>query len=195
MHKEIGHLRSVIDDLDQQLEVTGALAALTEGAQEKVKVAEERALAAAQQALGANQKVEAAEKAHKEKVIAERVNAQAAIDKVVDQADKLKDKVRVKEYEIQDLKALVKKLKAEAVGAAPVLTQAILEGKSSDAVAKEMRGRIQTVDSASGAPSVAAPVLAAAPPAAATPEPFAPGQQKRIPCRPIVGPFSVRRQG
>jgi hypothetical protein len=197
MHKEIGHLRSVIDNLDQEFEVTGALAALTEEAQEKVKDAEERALAAAQQALEANQKVEAAVKAHKEKITAERVNAQAAIDKVVDQAGKLKDKVRVKEYEVQDLEALVKKLKAEAVGAAPVLMPTILGGKSSATVGEKMRDRIQTaVNSASGTPLVPVPVPAVAPPAAAAaPEPLAPGQQKRIPRRPTVGPFPDLHKG
>lgn len=204
MHKEIGHLRRVVDDLDQKLEDAGALAALTEEAQEKVKDAEERAIAAAQQALEANQKVEAAEKAHKEKIIAERERAQAAIDKVVKTAGELKDQVRIKEYEVQDLVAKVKELKAGAVGAASVPTPPILVGKSSDTVAEEMRARLQAaVPSASGTSSVpgpAAPDAATAAPAAAAPEPIAPGAQqeqvRRIRRRAPVGPFpEPRRQG
>lgn len=197
MHKEIGHLRSVIDDLDQQLETTGALAALTEEAQEKVKDAEERAIAAAQQALEANQKVEAAEKAHKEKTIAERERAQAAIDKVVKTAYELQDEVKVEKYKVQDLRAEVKKLEARVVGAAPVPQRPVLEGKSSDTRAKEVRDRLQAAAKSalgtSSAPEPAAPDAATAAPAATAPEPIAPGAQqeqvRRIRRRAPVGPF------
>jgi hypothetical protein len=186
LRQEIGHLRSVVDDLDQRLEETGAVvAAVAEEAQEKVKVAEERALTAAQQALEANQKVEAAEKAHKEKINAEQKRGQAAVDEVKVKASRLSDLVRIEEYKVQDLRKLVKELKAGVVGATPVPTQPILVCKSSTTVAEEMRARIETaVDSASGASSVPAPEPAAvASPAAAAfpaPKPLAPGEQKRI---------------
>jgi hypothetical protein len=193
LRKEIGHLRTVIDDLDQRLEETGTVAAVAEEAQEKVKVVEERALAAAQQALEANQKVEAAEKAHKEKIVAEREHAQAAIYKVVEQVSDLKDKVRIEEYRVQALQKEVKELKAGVVGAAPVPTRPILICKSSTTVAEEMRARIETaVDPASGAPSVPAPEPAAvaSPAAAAAPKPLAPGEQKHTIRRPQGGgPF------
>jgi hypothetical protein len=201
LRKEIGHLRSVIDDLEQRLEKTGAVAAVAEEAQEKVKVAEERALAAAQQALEANQKVEAVEKAHKEKIVAEREHAQAAIYKVVEQVSDLKDRVRIEEYKFQDLRKEVKELKAGVVGAAPVPTQPILVCKSSTTVAKEMRARIETaVDPVSGASSVPAPEPAAvtlpAAAAAPAPKPLAPGEQKRtMRRRPDVGPFPGPARG
>lgn len=207
MHKEIGHLRSVVDDLDQKLEDAGALAALTEEAQEKVKDAEERALAAAQQALEANQKVEAAEKAHKEKIIAERERAQAAIDKVVKTAEEYRDKARVEEYKVQDLRAEVKELKAGAVGAASVPMPPVLVSKSSDTKAEEVRARLQAAaNSTLGAPSAPAPApapaaaTAAVAPAAAAPEPIAPGAQPepapvpRLRRHKIVGPFPESRR-
>jgi hypothetical protein len=197
LRKEIGHLRTVIDDLDQRLEETGAVA-VAEEAQEKVKVAEERALAAAQQALEANQKVEAAEKAHKEKIIAEQKRGQVAVDEVKAKASRLSDLVRIEEYKVQDLRKELKELKelkAGVVGVAPVPTQPILVCKSSTTVAEEMRARIETaVDSASGASSVpepepAAVALPAAVAPAPVPKPLAHEEQKRVPRRPARGPF------
>jgi hypothetical protein len=185
----------VIDDLDQRLEETGAVAVVAEEAQEKVKVAEERALAAAQQALEANQKVETAEKAHKEKIIAEQKRGQAAVDGVKAKASRLSDLVRIEEYKVQDLRKELKELKAGVVGVAPVPTQSILVCKSSTTVAEEMRARIETaVDSASGASSVPAPepaavALPAAVAPAPVPKPLAHEEQKRVPRRPARGPF------
>jgi hypothetical protein len=190
LHKEIGHLRREIDSLDQKLEDTSAVAAVAEEAQEKVKDAEERAIAAAQQALEANQKVEAAIKAHKEKIIAERKRGQAAVDEV-------KDLHRIEEYKVQDLRKEVKELKARAVGAAPVPTQPILVAKSSATIAEETRARIKTaVEPALGASSVPAPEPAAAPRAVA-PVLFAPGQLKVVPrprCLKPAGPFPDKSQ-
>jgi hypothetical protein len=197
LHKEIGHLRRVIDGLDQKLEDTSAVAAVAEEAQEKVKIAEERAIAAAQQALEANQKVEAAEKAHKEEVLAVRDHAQAAIYKATDMVEKLRGEVKVKEYMVQGLEAEVKELKAGAVGAAPVPTQPVLVAKSSATIAEETRARIKTaVDPALGASSVPAPEPAAAPRAVA-PVLFMPGQLKVVPrprCRQPAGPFADKSQ-
>ncbi|KAH0289191.1 hypothetical protein M436DRAFT_64353 [Aureobasidium namibiae CBS 147.97] len=196
MHKEIGHLRSVVDDLDQKLEDAGVLAALGEEAQEKIKDADERAIAAAQQALEASLKVEAAEKALKEKIAGERKRAQAAIDEVVAKANGLRDQVKIGEYKIQDMRAEVKDLKAGAVGAASVPMPPILEGKSTVTKEKEVRDRIQTAASTLGALPVfapAAPDAAAAAPTVAAPEPIAPGAQqeqvRRIRRRAPVGPF------
>jgi len=241
MHKEIGHLRSVVDDLDQKLEDAGALAALGEEAQEKIKDADERAFAAAQEALEAKQKVkvaqesalaatqkaleadqkakdaderaiaaaqqaleaslkvEAAEKAHKEKIVGERERAQAVIDEVKSKVNGLRDEVKIEKYKVQDLRAEVKELKAGAVGAASVPMPPILEGKSTAARAKELRDRIVTAGSALGASSVSAPApdAAATAPTVAAPEPIAPVAQQvpvvRRRQHKTVGPFPEPR--
>ena len=170
MHKEIGHLRRVIDDLDQQLEDAGALAALGEEAQEKVKVAEERAIAAAQQALEANQKVEAAEKAHKHKV-------------------------QDLEAKVKELKAGA--VGAASVPMPPILVCKSAATKAEEMRAR-LQAAVSSASGTSFVPApapAAAPAAATTAPAtAAAPEPIAPGAQQEqvrrvLRRRAPVGPF------
>lgn len=190
LRKENGRLRCELDSLERRLDAQEELVAGAEEAQEKAKVAEERALAAAQEALEANQKVEAAEKAHKEYLVGERARGQAAVDKVKAKVEEVMALKRVEEYKVQDrdqeLKALKKemeKLKAGvAVGAAAhVPMPTMLQSVSSDARAQKMRDRIQAaVPVASGALPMPVLAPAVAGPSVAAPRPSAPAGQPGV---------------
>ncbi|KAG9825936.1 hypothetical protein KCU98_g14572, partial [Aureobasidium melanogenum] len=216
LRKEIGHLRCELGSLERELDAQEELVAGAEKAQEKVKVAEARALAATQEALEANQKVEAAEKAQEKVKVAgeralaalkaERDNAQAALDKVRAQAAGIQDKLGVEQYKVQDrdqeLKALqkeMKELKARvAVGAAAsVPTPPIIQSVSSASKAQKMRKDLRDVPVASGAVSMPGPAPAVAgPSSAAAPKPSAlAGQISLGPRPPPKGPFAPKQWG
>lgn len=209
LRKEIGHLQYELGSLERRLDAQEELVAGAEEAQEKAKVAEERALAAAQEALEANQKVEAAEKAHKEYLVGERARRQAAVDEVKAQVEKVMALKRVEEYKVQDrdqeLKALKKemeKLKAGvAVGAAAhVPMPTILQSVSSDSRAQAVRDRIQAAAPvASGALSMLGFAPAIAGPSVAAPGPSAPAGQPGVrslgPRPPPKGPFGKIQWG
>lgn len=196
LRKEIGHLRCELGSLERRLDAQEELVAGAEEAQEKVKAAEERALAAAQEALEANQKVEAAEKAHKEYLAGERARGQAAVDEVKAKVEKAMALKRVEEYKVQDrdqelktLKKEMEKLKAEvAVGAAAhVQMPTILQSVSSASQADDLRDRLLAAESlASGALSMSGTAPAGVGSSVAAPGPTAPARQPgvRPPRRP-----------
>ncbi|KAK6008436.1 hypothetical protein QM012_000339 [Aureobasidium pullulans] len=199
LHLETGHLHLELVRLRRRLDAQEELVARADEAQEKAKVAEERALGAAQEALEANQKVETAEKAHKEYLVGERARAQAAIDEVKAKVEKAKNDLRVEEYKVQgrdqELKALKKEMKeltarvAEGA-AAHVQTPTILQCVSSASRAQEMRDRIQAaVPVASGALPTPDLAPAAVAPSVAAPGPSAPAGQPKV--RPSHGSRST----
>ncbi|KAH0157390.1 hypothetical protein KCU67_g7927, partial [Aureobasidium melanogenum] len=189
LRKEIGHLRCELGSLERRLDAQEELVAGAEEAQEKIKVAGERALAAA--------------------LKAERDNAQAAIDKVRAEAGQAYDDLRVEKYKVQDrdqeLNALKKEMKEltarVAVGAAAhIPTPTILKSVSSATQAQALRDRLPpAVPVALGSlpMSDAAPAVVGG--SVAAPKPSAPAEQpqvrSRLPPRKPKGPFADIRWG
>ncbi|CAC9885432.1 unnamed protein product [Aureobasidium pullulans] len=156
LEQEISRLRTHIHGLDDKFEAAEDIIAAAEEANEKVTDANERALIATQKTQEANQKVTAAEKAcelkveaamkaNKEKIVRERQNAQAHIDKLRTEIETQKNNVRIGEYKVQELKRENKELGAKAREAAAVPNLPSFVGKTTATAAEETRRRLQAL--------------------------------------------------
>lgn len=168
LEQEISRLRTHIHGLDDKFEAAEDTIAAAEEANEKVTDANERALIATQKTQEANQKVTAAEKAcelkveaamkaNKEKIVHERQNAQAHIDKLRTEIETQKNNVRIEEYKVQELKRENKELGAKAREAAAVPSLPSFVGKTTATAAEETRRRLQAGTPWSGVASLARP--------------------------------------
>ncbi|THX78660.1 hypothetical protein D6D05_05295 [Aureobasidium pullulans] len=156
LEQEISRLRTHIHGLDDKFEAAEDTIAAAEEANEKVTDANERALIATQKTQEANQKVTAAEKAcelkveaamkaNKEKIVRERQNAQAHIDKLRTEIETQKNNVRIEEYKVQELKRENKELGAKAREAVAVPNLPSFVGKTTATAAEETRRRLQAL--------------------------------------------------
>ncbi|KEQ89447.1 hypothetical protein M438DRAFT_263130 [Aureobasidium pullulans EXF-150] len=118
LEKKIDQLRLVVDTLEDKLEAAGELIDAAEQADDK---------------------------ANKEKIVRERQNAQAHIDKLRTEIETQKNNVRIEEYKVQELKRENKELGAKAREAAAVPNLPSFVGKTTATAAEETRRRLQAL--------------------------------------------------